>query len=89
MSSQNSQRNRAYWRSRRGLLELDLLLPPFVTARYDALDEAQRRAFDALLDCEDQDLWEWLQGRGAPPPTELAALIDAIRAFNERSGHGH
>jgi antitoxin CptB len=69
------------------LLELDLLLPPFVTAQYDALDEAQKSAFDALLDCEDQDLWEWLQGRAAPPTTDLAALIDAIRAFNERSAH--
>jgi antitoxin CptB len=85
MSSQNSQRNRAYWRSRRGLLELDLLLPPFVTARYDALSDAQKRAFDALLDCEDTDLWDWLQRRSAPPDVELAAVIDQIRAFNERA----
>lgn len=85
MSSRDSQRNRAYWRSRRGLLELDLLLPPFVTARYDVLDDAQRRSFDALLDCDDHDLWDWIQQRDEPENSEFAELIDLIRAFNDRA----
>ncbi|HTO58133.1 MAG TPA: succinate dehydrogenase assembly factor 2 [Pseudomonadales bacterium] len=82
----NPERNRAYWRSRRGLLELDLLLPPFVVARYDALTRDEKRTLDALLDCEDQDVWDWMQQRSAPPHADLAALIDSIRLFNETRG---
>jgi len=85
-SSQDPERNRAYWRSRRGLLELDLLLPPFVTACYEELNAAQKRAYGALLDCDDHDVWDWLQRRSVPPDPDLAALIEVIRAFNDRSG---
>ena len=85
-SSERAERNRAYWRSRRGLLELDLLLPPFVTACYEALTPAQKRAYGRLLDCDDHDVWDWLRRRSAPPDADLAALIDTIRAFNDRVG---
>ena len=85
-SSESAERNRAYWRSRRGLLELDLLLPPFVTACYEALTPTQKRAYGALLDCDDHDVWDWLQTRSTPPDADLAALIDVIRAFNDRVG---
>jgi antitoxin CptB len=84
MSSENSERNRAHWRSRRGLLELDLLLPAFVTARYDALTTAQKRSYAALLDCDDHDVWDWLRQRSSPPDADLAALVEEIRAFNDR-----
>jgi len=80
----NSERNRAYWRSRRGLLELDLLLPPFVVARYDSLTPMEKRTLDALLDCEDQDVWDWMQQRAEPPNADLAALVGSIRLFNAR-----
>jgi antitoxin CptB len=85
-SSENPARNRAYWRSRRGLLELDLLLPPFVLARYDTLTPAQQRTYGALLDCDDHDVWDWLQGRGEPPDASLADVIELIRTFNDRIG---
>ena len=84
--SESAERNRAYWRSRRGLLELDLLLPPFVTACYEALTPTQKRAYGALLECDDHDVWDWLQRRSTPPDADLAALIDVIRAFNDRVG---
>jgi len=83
MTSDASQRNRAYWRSRRGLLELDLLLPPFVTARYGTLTSAQRQQFDALLECDDQDIWDWLQRRRAPDDLRIREVIDLICAFND------
>ena len=86
MTESSSQRNRSYWRSRRGLLELDLLLPPFVKARFDALTDAQRSALARLLACEDQDIWDWFQQRSAPDDAELAELVELIRAFNDRDG---
>ncbi len=76
--------NRCYWRSRRGLLELDLLLPPFVLAHFESLSAMQRAALQRLLDCEDQDIWNWFQQRSAPEDPVVGELIALIRAFNER-----
>lgn len=80
--------NRCYWRSRRGLLELDLLLPPFVLANFDALNASERHALSELLEHDDHDIWDWLRGAGDPPPP-LADLVARIRDFNdERAGDG-
>ncbi len=81
------ERHRCYWRSRRGLLELDLLLPPFVKARFDSLSGAQVSALQRLLDCEDQDIWDWFQRRATPGDAELVAIVDLVRAFND--GHAN
>ena len=42
----------ARWRSRRGLLELDLLLPEFAAHEYLNLAPELRRAYARLLDCD-------------------------------------
>jgi antitoxin CptB len=89
MTESCSQRNRSYWRSRRGLLELDLLLPPFVKARFNTLTDAQRGALQRLLECEDQDIWDWFQQRSAPDDPELVELVELIRAFNDRGAADH
>jgi antitoxin CptB len=82
-AGKNTERDRCYWRSRRGLLELDLLLPPFVKARFDSLSSAQTSALERLLECEDQDIWEWYQRRSAPDDAELAEVVELVRAFND------
>jgi antitoxin CptB len=89
MTESSPQHNRSYWRSRRGLLELDLLLPPFVRARFAELTDAQRDALQRLLECEDQDIWDWFQQRSAPDDPELAELVQLIRAFNDGGGAPH
>jgi antitoxin CptB len=83
MDSTAPDHNRLLWRSRRGLLELDLLLPPFIRDAGPALSAAQRVHYARLLDCEDQDIWDWFQGRAAAPDPELAAMVAMIRRFNE------
>lgn len=82
MSDEQLAMNRCYWRSRRGLLELDLLLPPFVRARFESLTETQRRALQQLLDCEDPQIWEWLRERSVPDSPDLLEMVGLIRAFN-------
>jgi antitoxin CptB len=82
------ERERCYWRSRRGLLELDLLLPPFVKARFDWLSSGQRAALQQLLACEDQDIWDWYQRRAVPDGAALAEIVELVRAFNDRSPNG-
>ena len=69
------------WAARRGMLELDLVLEPFVTARYASLDEADRRRFQQLMLSEDQDLFAWFLSRERPEDEELADIVDKILEF--------
>ena len=81
MSRANStQLERLRWRSRRGLLELELLLLPFVEARLGSLSEELLADFDALLGCEDMDLIEWLLARSEPGLAHQRIVLE-LRCF--------
>ncbi|HYP67292.1 MAG TPA: succinate dehydrogenase assembly factor 2 [Thiobacillaceae bacterium] len=69
---------RLAWRSRRGLLELDLWLGGFAQRQLSALTPAERRQYEALLELPDPELLELLQGR-RESPLGLAALIRRIQ----------
>jgi len=73
--------NRMRWAARRGMLELDLVLEPFVTARYAQLNKSDRLCFQQLMLCEDQDLFAWFMQRGQPGDEELAAIVRQILEF--------
>ena len=51
---------RARWRCRRGLLELDIVLQRFMDEYYAKLNEAELRQFETLLDLPDNDLWDMI-----------------------------
>lgn len=69
--------NRMYWHSRRGMLELDLILLPFVEQKLPQLSAGEQEQYRQLLVHEDQDLYAWLVGR-ASPPQELSAIVKTI-----------
>ena len=73
---------RMRWRCRRGLLELDIVLGRFLDLHYGRLDEAQRAAFNVLLDVPDTLLWDMITGR-EPPPQGAAQQrdVDAVLAL--------
>ncbi len=73
--------NRMRWAARRGMLELDLVLEPFVTARYASLDERDRERFQRLMISEDQDLFGWFLRREKPADEELAGIVSQILEF--------
>lgn len=77
----NEEINRMRWASRRGMLELDLVLEPFVVARYAALDAADRLRFQQLMRCEDQDLFAWFMRRDRPDDEELRAIVSKVLEF--------
>jgi antitoxin CptB len=80
--------NRMRWAARRGMLELDLVLEPFVNARYASLNEQDRERFQQLMICEDQDLFGWFLRREKPADEELAAIVSQILEFlHTRTGH--
>ncbi len=74
-----SAQARLRWRARRGTRELDTLLGWWLDTRLASADAATVADFDALLDCPDPDLWDWLTGH-AEPETRFAAIVDEIRA---------
>jgi len=73
--------NRMRWAARRGMLELDLVLEPFVVARYAQLDAVDRMRFQELMVCEDQDLYAWFLGRQQPEDEEIAAIVSQVLDF--------
>lgn len=54
---------RARWRCRRGLLELDIILLRFMDKHYAQLDEAGLQQFDTLLSLPDNDLWDMIAAK--------------------------
>ena len=76
---------RARMRSRRGLLELDLLLVPFCEAVYAQLSETQQACYEALLGEDDVELLVWLKGEATPTP-ELQTMVERIRKWHREQG---
>jgi len=70
---------RLRWRSRRGLLELDVVLKEFLDQCYSSLTEAEQDAFEELLTTPDQTLLAYVQGDQNPPEKELMQLVSKIR----------
>jgi antitoxin CptB len=70
--------NRLRWRSRRGMLELDLLLLPFFDEVFHSLGDAEQLAFVKLLEQDDPDLLHWFSQKGVPEDPELASLVETI-----------
>ena len=72
-------KNRLLWASRRGMLELDLILTPFVENVYDTLSKDDQLRFEVLLECEDQTLFMWFMQRGNPSDPNMERIIKIIR----------
>ena len=60
------------------MLELDVLLAPFVEEGYDALTEQQKADFERLLACDDPDLFAWFMGHNRSDDAAIQALIELI-----------
>ena len=80
--TQNEQTNRMRWASRRGLLELDLLLGPFMDSCFAELEQSLKDDYQQLMGHEDQDILNWILGRETLVDESLVAITDKIRAHN-------
>lgn len=78
MLNSDDDYKRVYWHSRRGMLEIDLVLLPFVENCYRQLSEEQQRDYKALLECEDTELFAWFLQRGVPEQAHLARMVARI-----------
>ena len=78
----NDQRSveRLKWRSRRGLLELDLVFDRFWKNAGEQLSGDEIAAMERLLALADNDLLDLVMGRTETPDSELRALVAKLRA---------
>jgi len=73
------EKNRLLWGSRRGMLELDLILMPFVENAYPSLAPEDQARYDTLLEEQDQDMFTWFLGRKDPADPDLLRIVELIR----------
>ena len=62
---------------RRGTKEMDLILGPYADAHLDQMDAEALARLEALMEENDQDLYQWVSG-ARPAPEAHSALIAEI-----------
>ncbi|HNS86508.1 MAG TPA: succinate dehydrogenase assembly factor 2 [Parvularculaceae bacterium] len=66
----------------RGFKEADILIGGFADEALPDMSEAELDAFEAILACNDHDLYAWIAG-DRPAPDEISQpLIKRMRAFD-------
>ena len=73
--------NQLYWRSRRGMLELDLQLQPFLEQSFSSLEDSEKEGYEKLLLEEDWQIYDWLRGVTTPVDKNVALVVDKIMRF--------
>ena len=72
----------------RGTQEIDLLLGSFAETSLAGFDSAQLDRFEALLDCADADMFDWITGRSTPPPAYDHDVMRLLRSSLSRLKEG-
>ncbi|MBP6056850.1 MAG: succinate dehydrogenase assembly factor 2 [Nitrosomonas sp.] len=70
---------RARWRCRRGLLELDIILQRFMDQYYTQLDEQGLEQFERLLALPDNDLWDLITARQVTADDSLQQVLKFLQ----------
>ena len=76
-------KQKIFWHSRRGMLELDLLLVPFVQEVFDELSIRDKILYRDLLYHEDQDIYALLMGSSHSEHNKYFAITSKILAHNK------
>ncbi len=78
------RRKRLVFRSwHRGTKEADLLLGSFAEENVAGFSAEELDAYEALIEENDADLWDWLIGQGSAPENHDPALVARRRAFRD------
>ncbi|MGB1092405.1 MAG: succinate dehydrogenase assembly factor 2 [Oceanobacter sp.] len=76
--SEDIEIKRLRWHSRRGMLELDVLLVPFVDEAFAGLSPEDKAGYEYLLEQEDTDLFAWFLERQVPEDERLAHMVTLV-----------
>lgn len=76
------RRKRLLYRSwHRGTREIDLIFGPFAEAHVAGFQDDQLDRYEALLECDDADLYDWVSGRTSPPESYNHDVMRMLLAF--------
>jgi antitoxin CptB len=78
ITSNSPEFKRLWWHSRRGMLELDNLLVPFLEQAYCDLNPDDQARYEKLLTCEDNDMFEWFMQRNKSDDPDLQRIVEVI-----------
>ncbi|MEP7070582.1 MAG: succinate dehydrogenase assembly factor 2 [Usitatibacter sp.] len=70
---------RLKWRTRRGLLELDIVFDRFWKGPGTTMDAGQAEALERLLLLPDNDLLDLVMGRAETPDASLRPMLEKLR----------
>jgi antitoxin CptB len=71
---------RLYFRSaHRGSKETDLILGPFAASRLAGMDDAALDEYEAFLEENDNDIWDWVAGKSEPEDGHYSGLLKELR----------
>jgi len=71
---------KAYFLSRRGLQELDLVFTPFVEVRFSKLNQEDKVSFLELLENNDMDLMDWIINE-KPTPKKFNNIVIQVKDY--------
>jgi antitoxin CptB len=63
---------------RRGIKEMDLILPSYAATRLERMDDDTLSLYDEMLSENDHDLYQWVTGQSNAPDV-YAGMIEEIR----------
>lgn len=72
---------RAIWHSRRGMLELDELLEPFVKEAFPLLSEDEKQVYIRFIANEDTFIFHWMINHGQPETSEFQMMVAKIKSY--------
>ena len=82
MDEVETRRKRLLYQSaHRGTKESDLLLGAFAAAHLDGLTPAQLDRYEALLDENDRDIFDWISKRAPPPAKAQSDVLTLLLNF--------
>lgn len=81
-SELETRRKRLLYRSvYRGNKENDILLGQFARAHVAGFDASELEQYERLLTAGDNDIYDWVAGKTAPPPDMDTPVLRKLMAF--------
>lgn len=67
---------------RRGIKEMDLILPAYFSARSADMTPAELDLYEQMLEESDHDLYAWVSGHTVPDPAYADMIADVRAVFD-------
>lgn len=75
-----SEKSKLFWRCRRGVKELDVILTKYLETGYDASTEVEKQLFQDLLEYQDPDILRFFLRQEEPADENIARIVEKIRS---------